>query len=416
MKDLLNLALEKIGLYKIMNIKPNFSKLQKETGINRHTLSDMYYERRKIKPRIRHSQLDKYQIEIRELLKDAAISITAAYFYFTDEERGENKINCTLSNFIKYVEKHHLNEKERNYVAHFRYETKPGEQLQVDWVESLKVFSINGELIEFNLFSATLGYSRMHYFEYTKTKTEDDFKRCLINAFKYFGGKTKTVLTDNMSVIVNFNKTSDKKVHETIRQFFKDIGVELKLCKVRTPQTKGKCETSNKFAKWIMAYNNKIYDEFHLYKIIYRLNKTINNQVNNQFLGRPPIILFEKEKELLTDLNYAATGLMYTAYEKTVKVPQTGLVNYKGKLYGVDNKFISKRVSLKEEGEKIQIFYKNIMIGSYNSNDGKINYTPEQIKKFYKSKGLNEDLVEKYSKETLERYKDINEQLQQIKK
>jgi len=165
-----------------------------------------------------------------------------------------------------------------------------------------------------------------------------------------------------------------------------------------------------------MAYNNKIYDEFHLYKIIYRLNKTINNQVNNQFLGRPPIILFEKEKELLTDLNYAATGLMYTAYEKTVKVPQTGLVNYKGKLYGVDSKFISKRVSLKEEGGKIQIFYKNIMIGSYNSNDGKINFTPEQIKKFYKSKGLNEDLVEKYSKETLERYKDINEQLQQIKK
>ena len=107
---------------------------------------------------------------------------------------------------------------------------------------------------------------------------------------------------------------------------------------------------------------------------------------------------------------------MYTAYEKTVKVPQTGLVNYKGKLYGVDSKFISKRVSLKEEGGKIQIFYKNIMIGSYNSNDGKINYTPEQIKKFYKSKGLNEDLVEKYSKETLERYKDINEQLQQIKK
>ena len=104
MKDLLNLALEKIGRYKTMNIKPNFSKLQKETGINRHTLSDMYYERRKIKPRIRHSQLDKYQIEIRELLKDAAISITAAYFYFTDEERGENKINCTLSNFIKYVE------------------------------------------------------------------------------------------------------------------------------------------------------------------------------------------------------------------------------------------------------------------------------------------------------------------------
>ena len=112
MKYLCTLALEKIGLFKIMNIKPNFSKLEKETGINRHTLSDMYYERREIKARIRRSQLVKYKDEIRELLKDATVSITAAYFYFTDEERGVNKINCTFSNFIKYVEKHHLNEKE----------------------------------------------------------------------------------------------------------------------------------------------------------------------------------------------------------------------------------------------------------------------------------------------------------------
>lgn len=416
MKDLCSLALEKIGLFKIMKIKPNFSKLEKETGINRHTLSDMYYERMQIKPRVRRSQLDKYKDEIRELLKDATVSISAAYFYFTDEERGENKINCTLSNFIKYVEKHHLNEKERNFIAHFRYETEPGEQLQVDWVEDLKIFTINGELIKFNLFSATLGYSRMHYFEYTKTKTEDDFKRCLINAFKYFGGKTKTVLTDNMAAIVNVNESGEKKVHETVVQFFKDIEVKLKLCKVRTPQTKGKCETSNKFAKWIMAYNYKINDEFQLYKVINRLNKTINKVVNNQFLGRPPIILFEKEKELLTDLNYASTDLMYTAYEKTVKVPETGLVNYKGKYYGVGSNFISKCVSIKEEKDEVKIFYKNVIIASYGSNEEKINYSIEQIKDFYRSKGLSEDLVEQYSIETLKRYKGINEQLQQIKK
>ena len=108
-----------------MKIKPNFSKLEKETGINRHTLSDMYYQRREIKPRVRSSELDKYKDEIRELLKDATVSITAAYFYFTDEERGENKINCTMSNLVKYVEKHHLNEKEHNFIAHFNYETEP---------------------------------------------------------------------------------------------------------------------------------------------------------------------------------------------------------------------------------------------------------------------------------------------------
>ncbi len=33
MKDLCSLALEKIGFFKIMNIKPNFSKLKKCTTI-----------------------------------------------------------------------------------------------------------------------------------------------------------------------------------------------------------------------------------------------------------------------------------------------------------------------------------------------------------------------------------------------
>ena len=127
----------------------------------------------------------------------------------------------------------------------------------LDWVENLKIFTIIDELIEFNLFSATLGYPRMHYFEYTKTKTEDDFKRCLINAFEYFGGNTKTVLTDNMAAIVNVNESGEKKVHETVVQLFQDIEVELKLCKARTPQTKGKSETSTNLFFQLININMK---------------------------------------------------------------------------------------------------------------------------------------------------------------
>lgn len=58
--------------------------------------------------------------------------------------------------------------------------------------------------------------------------------------------------------------------------------------------------------------------------------------------GDSLLYYLKKEKELLTNLNYAATDLMYTAYEKIVKVPQTGLVNYKGKCYGVDSNIYFK--------------------------------------------------------------------------
>ena len=48
--------------------------------------------------------------------------------------------------------------------------------------------SKHGELFEFNIFSATLGASRLHVFIYSKSKTRNDVQRCLIDTFKYIGG------------------------------------------------------------------------------------------------------------------------------------------------------------------------------------------------------------------------------------
>jgi hypothetical protein len=41
--------------------------------------------------------------------------------------------------------------------AHPRFETGPGEQLQVDWKEGLRMTLKSGEEVEFNVFSATPG-------------------------------------------------------------------------------------------------------------------------------------------------------------------------------------------------------------------------------------------------------------------
>lgn len=42
------------------------------------------------------------------------------------------------------------------------------------------MISKHGELFEFNIFSTTLGYSRLHNFIYSKTKTREDVERCLM--------------------------------------------------------------------------------------------------------------------------------------------------------------------------------------------------------------------------------------------
>ena len=58
--------------------------------------------------------------------------------------------------------------------AHPRFETPPGRQLQFDWKEDVRMVDANGEVLEFNVFTATLGYSRRHVFIPTPGRTTDD--------------------------------------------------------------------------------------------------------------------------------------------------------------------------------------------------------------------------------------------------
>lgn len=113
-----------------------------------------------------------------------------------------------------------------------RFVTRP--RLQVDWKEDLKFRLKNGEIIEYNLFAATFSYSRYHCFVYSKTRTTEDFLRCLIDVLYMAGGLPDHVLTDNMAAVVSI-KNGTKKKHEMIRNFENDTNMKIRLCKVRHP-------------------------------------------------------------------------------------------------------------------------------------------------------------------------------------
>lgn len=72
----------------------------------------------------------------------------------------------SYSNFKQYVERHFSNvrKESKEKIAKYRFETPAGDQLQFDWVESLKLHLVDGTLIQFSLWSATLGYSRRHIY------------------------------------------------------------------------------------------------------------------------------------------------------------------------------------------------------------------------------------------------------------
>ena len=150
------------------------------------------------------------------------------------------------------------------------------------------------KLEPFNIFSATLGASRLHVFLYSKFKTRIDVQRCLVETFEYLGGVTKELLTDNMSSIVN---TKTGKFYKEFISFAKDMGTFAKHCKPRHPYTKGKDESANRFMSWLVPYNHEFEDEHDLIRIIKEINLKVNNQVNSS-IGVAPVMLYKKEKRI----------------------------------------------------------------------------------------------------------------------
>lgn len=365
-----------LRIMKELNIKPNFSALEREYGINRHTIKK-YYDNDSTplrKHKKRSSMWDSYHDEIVELLEKPGVSKKAVYNYFLNKYSNE-KLG-TYSGFKSYTLRLGINNKivEKPHVL---YETEPGVQIQTDWKESLKMELITGEVIEFNVYSATLGYSRMHVFIYSPTKTEDDFMRCTLEVFRRIGGTTVELKTDNMSAIVNI-KGKERKIHTRIKQFMEDINVKLELCKVRTPETKGKDENSNKFLNWLAPYQGKIKDELELIHII---EEVITSQANSQVntgTNMKPCVLFAKEKEYLRPLNN--TVLLDNYLNRSITscvVPATLLVYFEGSKYSVPSNMIGKRVELYRIEEKLFIYHKKQLVAIHNISQNKVNYNKE---------------------------------------
>lgn len=220
-----------------VGIKPNYSELARKYGLDRRTIKKYHlgYEGKPIH-KSKKSKLDPYKEEIELKINLVGATIKGTFKYF---EKKYNNIG-TYSNFKAYVKKNNLIQP-KDKTPHPRYETEPGEQLQFDWKEDIKMISKHGEIFEFNIFSATLSWSRLHVFVYSVNKTRADVERCLIYVFEYIGGVTKVILTDNMKSVVDLNtkdgKTT-KNINAEFQQFVNDMGTTIKTCKSKKPQTK----------------------------------------------------------------------------------------------------------------------------------------------------------------------------------
>lgn len=370
-----------------MGIKSNYAQLARKYGMDWRTVKK-YHQGYKGKPttRMKASKLDTYQIEIKDKLAIRRITVKGVYEFMVDKY-GIKEIGC-YSNFMAYVKKNKLLPKKSN-TGHPRYETKIGEQGQVDWKEDITLVSRTGERHTINILHVALSFSRYSHLALSIQKRTDDVLRCLINCFEAFGGIPSELLFDNMATVANVHG-GKKKITDSISRFAKDFGFHVRLCGSRKPETKGTVEAKNKVIDWIRAYDGEFDTPDDLSDILEKINAKMNININSE-TGMSPTALFYKEKEYLHPLPKDPIIDQYLSPNK-YKVSNEALIRFGGSRYSVHPKLIDEEVTADALDNKLYIYYKGKLVTFHPLSEKPLNYLPEHYTILMKGKVKAADL------------------------
>ena len=315
------------------------------------------------KKRVYSSKLDCYKNIIDEKIENNNIPSTGIYFLLKNKYGYTGKYGI-VNKYISSKKKKIIND------LTIRFETIKGYQSQVDWKEKMKLHDTTGNEYIISIFLIVLGNSRYKYIELTYDQTQPTLFKCLINAFKYFGGTTEEILFDNMKTVVDQAKSNFTEVviNSKAMQFSKDANFKIITCRPYRPKTKGKVETLAKIMNRLKAFDNEFKNKEELNLVVDQLKKQLNFEEKSQATNEIPKILFEKEKEYLKPVNYEILENYYCLPQKTYKVSNESMITYHGIKYSVPIQYIGKQITVLEEDNIIHLYYNKLLVYTYEKN------------------------------------------------
>lgn len=365
------------------DLKINYAKLGRQFNCDPRTVKKHVERVQNDEPspkRIVVKKTDGFEAIIEEKVKTGAPAI--AIYSYLSKHKGYTGSYSTLKNYI-----HNLHiDKQQKAVA--RFETRPGQQAQVDWKESLKFRTTTGDIIKFNIFLLTLGYSRVKFLFVTETRDLRQVEECLVKAFQYIGGVPREILFDNMRSIIDKARTqySGPVYNEAFLQFASDCGFEPRACVSYRPETKGKVEVTSKLMNRLKVYSGDVTCFDDIKRCAAELNYEINTTIS-QATDIAPFDLLSIEQEHLLKMDLSC---IQAYFEKPVlrKVSRESLITYEGKRYSLPPKYIGKHVEIKDSGMSFSVLFQGNIIAYWTKSKKKYNYSREDYIEILKASSI----------------------------
>jgi len=140
--------------------------------------------------------------------------------------------------------------------ASMRQQHRAGEKAFLDYSGQRPtiVDRTSGEVIEVELFVATLGASSFTFAEATRSQKRDEFIASTARAFEYFGGVPKITVPDQLRSAVSGPDRIDPEINPVFAEFGEHYGTAIIPARPRKPKDKAKVEVAVQVAqRWILA-------------------------------------------------------------------------------------------------------------------------------------------------------------------
>lgn len=308
----------------------------------------------KVQPRKgRSSKLDPFHNDIKEMIEQYP-KIKAPVVLRQIRPKGFDGEITIVRSYLRHLRHDGLNKQ-----AFIRFESGPGQQMQIDWGHfgSLTYGDSSRKLYALAVIES---HSRMLYVAFTHSQRQETLHLCLIEAFRYFGGTPREIVVDNMLTAVTERVGSMIRFNESFLDFLRNFGINPVACNIRAPHEKGKVENSIKYLRhnfWPLRAFTDLEDVNH--QVLAWLETTANQRVH-QTTGEKPVHRLKKGHlkalpELLPDCRETETLTVYKDFG----------IRFDTNVYTVPPRLVGKTVTLKADARTVSVYCKENLVATH---------------------------------------------------
>jgi len=297
----------------------------------------------------RPSKLDPYKEFIKEMVKEYP-KVNAPVILKNILGKGFDGEITIVRKYLRTIKK--------NRQAFIRFESMPGQQMQIDWGH-FGCLAYGNSTRKLYALAVIESHSRKLYVSFTHSQNQAALHLSLLKAFQYFGGTTREIVVDNMLTAVTERVGSLVRFNESFLDFIRDFGITPKACNVRAPYEKGKVESSIKYIRNNFLPTRTLTDLEDVNQQVLSWLHTANHRIHQTTNEKPDSRFEQKALRALPD------PLPDVRETQTLTVYKDFGIRFDNNIYTVPPRFVGKDITLKADFRTVYIYYKDKQIAAH---------------------------------------------------